>query len=201
MNNNIEILPAILTEMGPIRCRNKEFLFTGLLSFLKSKLQMTDDTAEDADYSEDDSIYSDSDMDDEPGFSETEAERHIKDLLQLYFCYLKNPGKLQGIRCCPTDGQSGNRRQPSPMPGRPSKRRATSSRRPVDVPRGDDNNGNDEGDDNGDPIDRRGKQGRTGSDRRLATRLFACPYRKYAPNRNYGGHDCDAGWFEIPRLK
>lgn len=183
--------------------------FQHFLRLCGTQFQMSADIDDDdAEFSEDDSC-SDSGIVDDPVYDQAGSDCYIEEMLNQHFLQHKDfflslherLESVRGITSCPSDGFSGNRRQGSPMQGPPSKRRSNSSRKAIQTPGGDGDGDNDEDDNKGDPNERRGRQSRKGSDSSLMSRNFACPYRKYQPNRDFGGHDCDAGWPQIYRLK
>lgn len=230
ISTKIEVLPGNLTVTGPpigrtestsnamacgrfyednSRRRDEEFWLHDSTSLLKTQSQINKDSIEDVDFSEDESLCSDSDMAHDPMPNQADSERYIEEMItqhvqehkESFLSFLDNPQSLPGVRYCPTDGRSGSRRQGSPIHGPPPKRRSNSSRKAVQGGEGSGNDDNDEGNDEGDPSERRGRHSRVGSNGSLLSKIFACPYRKYEPSRDYGGHDCDAGWAQFHRLK
>lgn len=230
MSPELEILPGILQDMGPATGQDsypshprthdifhehdserhdENSCFQDFLRLCRAQLQMSTDIDDDAEFSEDDSSCGDSPILDDPVLDQAGSDCYIEELLNQHFIQHKgfflslyeNLQRVRGSTCCPSDGLSGNRRQGSPMQGPPSKRRSNSSRKAFQASGGGQDDGNDDDDNKGDPSERRGRHSRKGSDSSSMSRNFACPYRKYEPNRDFGRHDCDAGWAQIHRLK
>ena len=83
---------------------------------------------------------------------------------------------------------------------RPRKPRPTSNRGRINLRRRDQGNENRDSEDKSNSNEGDGNRDFEVFES-FREKYFACPYRKFDSNWNYGVHDCDAGWEEISRLK